>query len=90
MAFALAEKLGSPWLPFGLTFRRCKVCFMLRAAGLRLLLGGIQRFSTIGHPKALVACYVASWQLPRPNFHRLAVDSLSGHTKRGLAYALPI
>ena len=59
---------------------------MLRAAGLRLLLGGIQRFSTIGHPKALVACYVASWQLPRPDFHRLAVDSLSpGHTSGGYA-----
>ena len=61
--------------PFGLTFRRCKVCFMLRAAGLRLLLGGIQRFSTVSHPKALIACYVASWQLRRPDFHRLAVDS---------------
>jgi len=73
---------------FGLTFRRCKVCFMLRAAGLRLLLGGIQRFSTVGHPKALVACYVVSWQLLRPDFHRLAVDSLSGHTSEWLARLL--
>jgi hypothetical protein len=48
---------------------------MLRAAGLHLLLGGIQRFSTIGHPIALAACYVARWRLPRPDFHRLAVDS---------------
>jgi len=24
---------------------------------------------------ALDACYVASWQLPRPDFHRLADDS---------------
>jgi len=71
--------------PFGITFRRRRVCFMLRAAGFRLLLGGIQRFSTIGHPKALVACYVAPWQLRRPDFHRLAVDSLSGHPKRELA-----
>ncbi|MGA9348564.1 MAG: hypothetical protein WBW48_07145 [Anaerolineae bacterium] len=31
---------------------------MLRAAGLHLLRGGIQRFSTIGHPIALAACYV--------------------------------
>ena len=37
---------------------------MLRAAGLHLLLGGIQRFSTIGHPIALAACYVARWRLP--------------------------
>ena len=85
MAFSLTEKLGSPWFPSGLTFRRCKVCFVLRAAGLRLLIGGIQRFSTIGHPKALVACYVASWQLRPPDFHRLAVDRLSGHTSGGYA-----
>jgi hypothetical protein len=37
---------------------------MLRAAGLLRLLSGIQRFSTIGHPKALVACYAAAWPLP--------------------------
>mgnify|MGYP001044244786 CR=1 FL=1 len=29
---------------------------MLRATALHLLLGGIQRFSTIDHPEALVAC----------------------------------
>jgi hypothetical protein len=40
----------------------------------------LQCFSASGHPEALVACYVASWQLPRPDFHRLADDSLSGHT----------
>jgi len=28
----------------------------------------------------LDACYVASWQLPRPDFHRLADDSFAGHT----------
>jgi hypothetical protein len=39
---------------------------MLRAIGLHLLLGGIQRFSTIGHPIALATCYVAPWWLPRP------------------------
>ena len=53
---------------------------MLRAAVLLSFLRRLQRFSTIGHPKALVACHVAPWQLPRPNFHRLADDSLSGHT----------
>ena len=37
---------------------------MLRAAGLLRLLSGIQRFSTSGHPEALVACYVAAWPQP--------------------------
>jgi len=31
----------------------------------------IHRFSKYGHPQALDACYVASCQLPRPDFHRL-------------------
>jgi len=43
------------------------------------------RFSTSGHPIAGLynkpgACYVASWQLPRPDLHRLADDDFSGHT----------
>ena len=49
---------------------------MLRAAVLHSLLRRIQRFSTSGHPEALVACYAASWQLPRLDFHQLADDSL--------------
>ena len=53
---------------------------MLRAAVLLSFLRRLQRFSIIGHPKALVACYVAPWWLPRPDLHRLADDSLSGHT----------
>jgi hypothetical protein len=57
---------------------------MLRAAVLLSLLGRILRFSTTGHPGALGACYVASWQLPRLDFHQRADDSLSGHTSRGL------
>ena len=48
---------------------------MLRAAVLLSFLRRLQRFSTIGHPIALVACYVAPWQLPRPDSHRLADDS---------------
>jgi len=63
----------------------CDVCiaihFMLRAAVLLSFLRRILRFSTTGHPGALGACYVASWQLPRLDFHQLADDSLSGHTK---------
>jgi hypothetical protein len=35
--------------------------------------------STIGHPAALVACYVASWRLPRLDSHQLAVDSFRTH-----------
>jgi len=52
---------------------------MLRAAGLHLLRGGIQRFGTIGYPIALVACYVAAWPLPRLDSHQLAVDSFRTH-----------
>jgi hypothetical protein len=48
---------------------------MLRAAVLHSLLRRIQRFSTSSRPEALVACYVAPWRLPRPDFHRLADDS---------------
>jgi hypothetical protein len=44
----------------------------------------IRRFSTSSHPEALGACYVASWQLPRPDLHRSADDDFSGHTMRGL------
>jgi len=48
---------------------------MLRAAVLLSFLRRLQRFSPIGHPIALVACYAASWQLPRLDFHQLADDS---------------
>ena len=54
---------------------------MLRAAVLHPVLRGIRRFSTSSHPEALGACYVASWQLPRPDLHRLADDDFSGHTR---------
>ena len=62
MAFVVVEQLGSLLFPFGLTFRRCKIHFVLRAAVLHSLLGRILRFSTSGHPEALGACYVASWR----------------------------
>ena len=45
-------------------------------------------FSTTSHPEALGACYVASWQLPRPDSHRLADDSFAGHTSGCYAAAL--
>jgi len=51
---------------------------MLRAAVLLSLLRRILRFSTTGRPGALGACYVASWQLPRLDFHQLADDSFQG------------
>jgi len=51
---------------------------MLRAAVLHPFLRGIRRFSTSGHPEALDACYVASWQLPRPDSHRQANDDFQG------------
>ena len=37
---------------------------------------------------ALDACYVALWQLLRPDSHRLADDSLAAHTNRFLAHAI--
>ncbi len=40
---------------------------------------GRLRFSTSIHPEALEACYMALWQLLRPDFHRLAVDSFRTH-----------
>ena len=51
---------------------------MLRAAVLLPFLRGIRRFSTSSHPHALDACYVASWQLPRPDSHRLADHGFQG------------
>jgi len=44
----------------GLTFRRCKIHVMLRAAVLLSFLRRLQRFSTTGHPRARVACYAAA------------------------------
>ena len=49
---------------------------MLRTINLHLFHIGIPRFNTIGHPKALEACYEAHWRLLRPDFHWQAVDSL--------------
>ncbi len=54
---------------------------MLRAAVLLSFLRRLQRFSTISHPIALVACYAAPWQLPRPDLHRLADDSFRTHQR---------
>ena len=48
---------------------------MLRAAVLLSFLRRLQRFSTSGHPEALLACYAAAWPLARPDLHRLADDS---------------
>ena len=51
---------------------------MLRATVLHPVLRGIRRFSTSSHLEALGACYVASWQLPRPDLHRSADDDFQG------------
>jgi hypothetical protein len=55
--------------------------FMLRAAVLLPFPRGLHRFSTSGHPEALDACYVVSWQLPRPDLRRLADDSFRTHQR---------
>jgi len=39
-------------------------------------------------PRALGACYVALWRLPRPDLHRLADGDLSRHTRPLLGPAL--
>ena len=78
MAFALQERLGSLWVPDGLTSRRCRIRFLLRAAALHPFPRGVRRFSTSSHPEALDACYVASWPLPRPDLHRSADDDFQG------------
>jgi hypothetical protein len=44
-------------------------------AALRSFPSRTLRFSTSGHPEALRACYMASWQLPRPDSHRLPSTS---------------
>ena len=44
----------------GLTFRRCKIHFMLRAVVLLSFLRRLHRFSTTSHPAALDACYLAA------------------------------
>jgi len=60
--------------PFGSTCRCCKFHFMLRAAVLLPFLRELQRFDTISHPTASVACYPASWHLPELDFHQWADD----------------
>lgn len=52
------------FVPLGLTLRRCRIHFMLRTAILLSFLRRLLRFSTIGRPNALGACYMALWQLP--------------------------
>ena len=61
----------------GLASRGCRIRFMLRA-GQSLPPKGLStlRFSTGRFPPALAACYRASWQLPGPDFHRLADTDL--------------
>jgi len=49
---------------------------MLRTVILHLFLTGIPRFITISPPKALEARYKAHWQLPWPDFHWQADNSL--------------
>ena len=61
IAFAMRDRLGSLFFPFGSTCRCCKFHFMLRAAVLLPFLRELHRFSTTSHPAALDVCYMASW-----------------------------
>lgn len=78
LAFTLSETLGSLLVPYGVKCRRCRIHLMLRTTVLRLFLRGILRFSTSGYPEAPGDSYVALWQLPRPDFHRLANGDFQG------------
>jgi len=53
---------------------------MLRAVVLLSLLRRLQRFGTLGHPGAPVACYLAACSLPGLDFHQQADDDFTGHT----------
>ena len=78
-AFAIRETLGSRLLPLpGLTFRRCRIPFMVRTTELLSLPRRLPRFATPGRPGAAAACYVALWRLPRPDFHRLVIRTFHG------------
>jgi len=87
------ERLGSLWFPFRGQHLDAAKPVLSEVEGLHVMLWavdwlpflrGVRRFSTPSHPDALDACYVAAWPLPRPDSHRLADDSLSGHTVRWL------
>lgn len=77
-AFAVISAARLPLVPFGLASRGCKIRLMLRAGqslppkGLSTLGSDAGRF-----PPTPPTCYRASWQLPGPDSHRLAVTSLS-------------
>jgi len=59
---------------------------MLRAVSLLPFLKDLQRFSTISHPIALVACYVAPDSYHDRTFTgEQTDDGFAGHTKRWLA-----
>jgi hypothetical protein len=63
----------------GLTYRRCRIPFMVWTTRLRSLRGSILRFTTVGHPAAMADSYVALWRLPRPDFHRRVICSFRAH-----------
>ena len=60
-----------PCSPSGANISTLQGSLYVTGCGFALPFRRIQRFSTISHPIALVACYVASWQLPRLDFHQL-------------------
>ena len=69
---------SAPSCPFtGLASRGCRIRLMLRA-GQSLPPKGLSalRFDAGRFPPTSAACYRASWQLPGPDFHRLANTGL--------------
>jgi hypothetical protein len=79
----LEDQLGSLFFPFpGGYFDAARFTLMLRAAVLLPFLRELQRFNIASHPATLVACYVATCLLPRPDLHRLANDDFQDTPSR--------
>jgi hypothetical protein len=79
----LEDQLGFLFLPFpGGYFDAARFTLMLRAAVLLPFLRELQRFNIASHPATLVACYVATCLLPRPDLHQLANDDFQDTPSR--------
>ena len=77
MAFAVISAARHPLVPFGVSLTRLQDS--LHAAGWTVAPPKGALDAALQHrafPPALAACYRASWQLPGPDFHRLADTDL--------------
>jgi hypothetical protein len=63
----------------GLTYRRCRIPFMVRTTDLRSLLRSLLRITTASRPAAVAGSYGALWRLPRPDLHRQVIYAFRAH-----------